>query len=206
MLRFLAQFISVVCHPLFVPLYAILILLNADPFLFGEPLSYDFMFILRTVVLNALFFPLITVMLMRGLNFIDSYEIPDRRQRILVYIPTIIFYSWTYTVFLKSEYHVAVGNIMLGATLAVSLALVINALYAKISMHTLGMGGLMAVALFVSRNIAKFDLSGTLMLVILVAGAVGTARLLLRSHTYAEVYYGYITGFLSMAIPFIFLK
>ncbi len=204
MLRFLAQLISVVCHPLFVPLYAVLILLKADPFLFGVPFSYDFIFILRTVLLNAIFFPLVAVVLMRSLNFIESYELPDRQQRIFVYIPTIIFYGWTYTVFLKSEYHEALGDIMLGASLAVSAALVINALYAKISMHTLGMGGLMAIALFVSRNMAKFDMSGVLMLVVLAAGAVGTARLLLQSHTYAEVYYGYMIGFLCMALPLIF--
>ena len=73
-MRSIAQLLSVVFHPIFVPTYATLLLVWCNPFLFGYILDADSLTILLTVVLYSIVYPLITITLMRMLNFIDSYD------------------------------------------------------------------------------------------------------------------------------------
>jgi len=80
--------------------------------------------------------------------------------------------------------------------------LVVTSVFSKISLHTIGMGGLFAIALF-SVNIAVKDVSLILFLTIFIAGLVGTARMYLDAHNLKEVYNGYLVGFLSMFFAFL---
>lgn len=197
---FLARLVSVIFHPLFVPLYAVLYLFAGNPFLFGSEIG----FAVRTIILNCIFFPLIAVLLMKALGIIESLELPSRQDRILAYIPVCVCLIWACTVLYKEAHIEALSDVMIGVCIALSIAFVVNSVYAKISMHTLGMGGLVAIALFSTQNIAIADTSYWLMAIILLAGMVGTARLLLKAHTLPEIYYGYFFGFMSCAFPLIF--
>ena len=89
---------------------------------------------------------------------------------------------------------------MLGASISVSLALVIHSVYQRVSWHSLGMGGLVAIALHAAQTIARTDMSLGLAAIILAAGLTGTARLWLGKHTPYEVGRGYLFGFLCMTI------
>jgi membrane-associated phospholipid phosphatase len=57
-----------------------------------------------------------------------------------------------------------------------------------------GMGGLIALVIYISFYL-KVNLSFYLILVVLLAGITGTARLILKAHTPAEVYSGFVMGF-----------
>jgi hypothetical protein len=57
-----------------------------------------------------------------------------------------------------------------------------------------GLGGLMGMIMFISFYL-KVDLSFYLILTILITGVTGSARLLLKAHTPAEVYSGFLMGF-----------
>jgi len=141
--------------------------------------------------------------LMRLLDFIDNYQLHDRKNRILVFIPTSFFFWWTFMVFLKSDYPEVLSDVMLGATISVCIALLITSVFSKISLHTIGMGGLFAIVLF-SVNIAVKDISLVLFATIFFAGLVGTSRMYLKAHNLQEVYNGYLVGFLSMFFAFVF--
>jgi len=201
-MKTLAQLVSFLFHPIFVPSYAILFLVWCNPYEFGQFGSYDNMFIIRTSVLYSVLYPLFIVVLMRLLEFIDNYQLADRKNRILVFIPTSFCFWWTFIVFLKSDYLEVLGDVMLGATISISIALVVTALFSKISLHTIGMGGLFAIVLF-SVNIAVKDVSMILFATIFIAGLVGTCRMWLDAHNLQEVYNGYLVGFLSMFFAFL---
>ncbi len=201
-MKILSKLISFIFHPIFVPTYAILFLVWSNPYEFGQFGSYDSFFILQTAILYSILYPLFVVVLLRLLDFIDNYEMRDRKNRILVFIPTSFFFWWTFIVYLKSDYSEVLSDVMLGATISISIALVITSVFSKISLHTIGMGGLFAIALF-SVNIAVKDVTVFLFAAIFIAGLVGTCRMYLKAHNLQEVYNGYLVGFLSMFFAFL---
>ena len=92
----------------------------------------------------------------------------------------------------------------LGATIALFVAFFIN-LFSKISMHTVGMGGFLAMIIII---IARSYVGAEPLFIfgILACGLTGTARLLLGAHKTADIYGGYFVGFLSqfIALQYIF--
>ena len=90
---------------------------------------------------------------------------------------------------------------MLGACLAIFVALFIN-IFSKISLHAIGVGSLVAL-LFVLVRISTYDMRLLLLAAVLVAGIVGTARLILQAHDIREIYSGYLVGFTGQFVAFI---
>ena len=86
----------------------------------------------------------------------------------------------------------------LGATIALFIAFFIN-LFTKISMHTVGMGGFLAmIIIIIARSYGGAEF--LFVFGVLACGLVGTARLLLGSHQVSDVYGGYFVGFLAQFV------
>jgi membrane-associated phospholipid phosphatase len=101
---------------------------------------------------------------------------------------------------------------VLGATIGLFLAFFIN-IFTKISVHAVGMGGLIAMCIILifewSRSILPLQFSQSLwtvdfqlilLLSIILAGLVGMSRLALHAHTPADLYRGYVAGFAAVFI------
>jgi membrane-associated phospholipid phosphatase len=81
---------------------------------------------------------------------------------------------------------------MLGATMAVILSFLIN-VFSKISMHTVGMGGFVAMIMLMATH-SYVSLEWVILLAIMLAGFTGTARLMLKAHEPTDVFGGYVVG------------
>jgi membrane-associated phospholipid phosphatase len=208
--RVMAQVISILFHPLLMLLYAFLILAWSNPFLFGE-ISFQRVF---TNKVNSLLFiwltifsfavPMLTVFMMRGLNLVSDITLPMRTERIGPYIIVgllyiIIFVNFNNNPTIPSELRI----FSLGATIALFMAFFIN-LFSKISMHTVAMGGFLAMVLIaIARSYAHNEY--VFILAVMACGLVGTARMILGAHEPADIYGGYFIGFLSQFVALNFL-
>lgn len=221
MLRIAAQVISVLFHPLMMLTYMLILLMLANPYLFGvssigEQQSVEL--ILR-VFFSTFLIPAIAVAMMRFLGFVQSMELPEKEERIGPYIVTSIFYLWLFRNFLgNSVIPTAYTSFVLGATISLFIAFFIN-IFSKISAHTVGMGGLigMVVITMLLFSYGAFEvtlplvgtfsltMAGVLIVVIILAGLVGTARLLLQAHDPLDLYGGYLVGFASQLLALRFL-
>jgi membrane-associated phospholipid phosphatase len=65
----------------------------------------------------------------------------------------------------------------------------------KISAHQTAMGGWVAVVAVLSTKFTSEPLFYYLLLIILLSGLFGTARLYLNAHRPAEIYGGFLLGF-----------
>ncbi len=210
-MRFLSEFVSYILHPIFLPFYAVVLFVWCNPYLWGLPHFSDPISNLQLafinpisgiVLINSVFFPLVTIFLMRQLEFIDSYKVEDRRQRVLVFMTTSFFFIWTFMM-LRNNYSELMSDILLGATISLFAAFIINNLFEKISLHAMGMGGLLAIVI-TALNITHYDLTYLFLAVIFCSGLVGTARLILKAHQTREIYTGYMLGFVCQAFAFIY--
>jgi hypothetical protein len=117
----------------------------------------------------------------------------ERKDR---YIPIIIsFFLFVFCFYLIRRIDIPgmFYSFMLGGIFTLLITFFIT-IWFKISIHMVGLGGLMALVIFISFYL-KVNLSFYLILVILFAGITGTARLHLKAHTPVEVYSGYVMGF-----------
>ncbi len=159
--------------------------------------------IVGSVAVNTIFFPLITVLLLKGLGFVKSIYLRTQRERIIPYVASNIFYFWIFLVFKnKSEVPLIATSFVLGIFLASSAALVLNSFF-KISMHALGMGALCGILLVIIFSGFPFGTFLPLMVVILLTGIVSTSRLILSNHTMFDINCGILIAILSQMVAYI---
>lgn len=144
MVKRIALVISFVFHPLLLPTYSIVLILFANPFLFGNYSRTQIGGLIISVFINTFLLPAIAILLMYKLGFIKSLYMQEGRERIIPFFGVIIFYIWTFMAFRKSEYPEILNIPLLGACFSILLAFLIT-LFKKISLHTVGMGSLVGL-------------------------------------------------------------
>lgn len=195
-LRIPAHLFSWIFHPLFIPVYTIGFLLIYHPTYFSGFSDYDKLKLLITTILNTVFYPAFAVLLMKGLGFINSIFIPTQKERIAPYLSSMIFYFWTAWVYFKfvPQNATAIPSFMTGVFLTTVAALLQN-IYFKISMHGMGVGGLIGFFLVI-MNSHSMLMTWPLCLALLIGGLVCTSRLIVSDHHPREIYLGLLTGML----------
>lgn len=149
---------------------------------------------LLIICVNGIFFPLVAVLLLKAVGFIKSLFLPTQKERIIPYILTNFFFFWTFWVFRNSPEAPALMKAMtLGVFLASSAAIVFN-IYHKISMHAIGVGGLVGLALTSVYNEPSVISALPLAVALLIAGFVCTSRLAVSNHKPADIYIGFTVG------------
>lgn len=195
--KIFGHFFSIVFVPLLMPLYGALFAMWANPYAFSDP-GVNALTLIRIAVLTF-GFPAFTIFLLIRLKFIQTVNVYDRQERIIPYITSGFFYIWATVVFFKEGFNTQLTYILLGSTIALFVDFLINILVIKVSMHTTGAGGLVALVL-VLFPYSMVNAFPVLLGAVLIAGCVGAARLALKAHSEREVYLGYLTGFFSFML------
>ena len=203
-----ALLISGLFHPLLIPTYIFLLLVGVNPYLFGTTDLGESraMSKLILIFLDTFVIPVVAVFIMVRLNMISSLMMREKSERIGPLLLVMVLYFWIYWNFNQSNQTPTIFSaFLLGVIISLVVAFVIN-LLDKISLHATGMGGLVAVCLillvlFGDSGIAlgslTLGLPLLLLLAVLLAGAVGAARLALGAHDRLQLYVGYSLGFVA---------
>ncbi|MCB0594031.1 MAG: hypothetical protein H6557_17060 [Lewinellaceae bacterium] len=221
MLRLLAQVVSFIFHPLLIVTYMLVLLLLVNPYLFGVSSIGDSAskLLILQIFLSTFFIPGVAVSMLRFTGMISSFEMKDKQERIGPYIITGVFYLWMFRNFLTNpSIPTAFTSFLLGATIGLFFAFFIN-IFSKISAHAVGVGGLLGMVVITmllfsydtftilsARGTLEVSMSTVLLITIVIAGLVGTARMALEAHEPMDLYGGYLVGFASqfMALRFLF--
>ena len=203
--KILAKIISVVFHPLFIPLYVVYYLVFIHDGYFTGFSDKARSWVLIRVALNMIFFPAVTVLLLKGVGFIDSIYLRKQRDRIIPYMAAGIFFFWMYLVFRnQSEIPQILTAFTFGAFLSSSVALLAN-IYFKISMHAIGCGGMIGLMIVVLNTNPSSPFTLPLMIAIFITGLVCTSRLIVSDHMPGDIYTGLFVGFVCQFISAAFL-
>jgi hypothetical protein len=188
MLNKIAYIISVITHPVFLFSYAFMYLLfNTDIFL-GITQMYKIWMIISYLVLNSILIPLMLIFF-----FERNFNITERKKRFLPYAIMAVVYIIIYIFFLKFHFPDIIRKFLLGITIGLCALIIIN-FFLKISMHTTSAGATIALFMYL-YFIYPEDFFSALMIIIVLAGLIGSSRLKLNEHTRLELYSGYLLGF-----------
>jgi len=196
----LAKVISAIFHPLLVPTYALLLLINLQTHSILA-LPEDFRYIIVSFVfLTTFVLPSIIIFILLKVGKIKSLEMQSQQERVLpMLIIAAAFYS-TYYLLKQSAVTGLMSLFMVGATMLVLITLIINYI-TKISLHMTAWGGLFGTFLGFAISF-HYNLMPILFIIILVIGLIATARLKLNAHTPLQVYLGFLVGTLVMVFLF----
>lgn len=192
---------SIVFHPLLIPTWGFL-LLSVSGFYFAIlPWSVK-RILLLIVFLFTFLLPALSIWLL-SLSQRSDLNMEKSTDRILPLLMSSLFYYTGYQILERMPLF-PIFNLFLIASILVQIALVILSLWWKISAHSAAMGGLIGGFIAISFRVQQHSLP-LLALLILVAGMVGSARLILSKHTSWEVYTGFTLGFLIMNLIITFI-
>ncbi|MBP7184478.1 MAG: hypothetical protein KBA06_03140 [Saprospiraceae bacterium] len=210
---------SFIFHPLIIVTYILIIMVWSDPFIFGFKSILDAGKLIFLVFITTFFIPGLAIAMLRPLGFIDSLDMETNNERIIPFIIAGVFYTWMFRNLIDNNnipYFFTIA--VLGATIGLFVAFFIN-IYYKISIHGVGMGGLLAVlflmlfpydyrnSIFIVQNghIVFFNLLLLMMLIMVITGWVGVSRLYLKAHKDHQYYIGVLVGFCCQVIAYYIL-
>ena len=198
-LRIAANFISYLFHPLFIPVYIIWFLLTFQPFFFAGFAPMQKLITLIQFFMIYSFFPLITVLLAKGLGFLQSIHLKTQKDRIIPYIACEIYYFWmAYVIRHQDDFPREIMQLTIAIFLASSIGLLVNIIM-KVSMHAISMG-VMVVFIGLLAATQSNNYTPYLSVALLIAGLVCTARMIVSDHTSKEIYTGLLVGGASMIL------
>lgn len=195
-----AKIISVLFHPLLTPTYALLMLINIQSHsLLLLPISHKYL-VVGFVFLTTFVLPSIIIVILLKFGKIKSLEMDSQHERILPMIIIAALFYGTYQLLKQTPVTGIMTFFMVGATMLVLLALMINYI-TKISLHMTAWGGVLGC--FLGMAIAfNFEFSLLIYLLIFLIGIIAAARLRLNAHTPLQVYGGFLLGAGGMLLLF----
>lgn len=193
----LAKIISGIFHPLFMPLYGLIILITAPTFLHYLPSEVK-KIVLIVVLVNNVLIPLAMLPFFRYRNVISSYNIEERSERVMPLLTASILYCTTSFIVFRFQIPFFLKSFIFATAVLSILVSMIN-FWWKISIHSVGAGALAATVLVLSLKLHT-PLTGYLAAVILAGGLILTSRLKLNSHNPAQVWVGFLAGFLVISL------
>lgn len=185
-----ARIMSMVFTPFYLPLVGLIAL-----FLFSYmalmPLAYKLM-VLIMVYLFTILLPTLLIHLYRRYQGWSLIEIGAKERRMVPYIISIVCYFCCYYLMTVLRIPNFMARILVAALMIQVICALINVWW-KISTHTAAIGGVTG-ALTAFAFLFDFNPVWWLCLTLILAGMVGSSRIILRQHTLAQVTAGFIVG------------
>lgn len=193
----LAKIISVIFHPLFMPLYGLGIIFTAPTLLEYLPAEVKKMLVL-VILVNNIIIPATLLQIFKNRNIINSYNIEERGERVVPLLLVSILYSVTSYIIFRYQIPVFLKAFIFASTLLVISVTIIN-LWWKISIHAVAAGALVSVVIILSLKMHS-PLTLYLIAAILAGGLILSSRLKLDSHDPPQVWFGFFTGLSGLTL------
>ena len=185
-----ARVISAVFTPFSIPFLAFLIL-----FLFAYlrimPIQYK-LIVLGVVYCFTILMPTLTIFLFRKINGFSPEDLGERKRRFMPFLLTITSYVFCLVMMHRLNIPWYMTGIILAALIMMVICIIVNLKW-KLSEHMAGVGAIVGGLVSFSA-LFGYNPIWWLCLFILIAGVLGTARIILQHHTLGEVLVGFVVG------------
>lgn len=181
---------SMVFTPFYLPLVG-LVALFIFSYMSMMPWWYK-VIVLTLVYLFTILLPTVLIHIYRRYQGWTLIELGKKERRMVPYIISILCYFTCY--YLMNVFRIPhfMSRILVAALMIQIVCALINVWW-KISTHTASIGGV-AGALVAFSLLFSFNPVWWLCLVFIVAGMVGSSRMILRQHTLSQVITGFLAG------------
>ena len=196
-----ARVVSVIFTPFYLPILGLIALFTLS-YLSQMPWRFKLQ-LLILVYLFTILLPTLLIHLYRRYQGWTLIQLGNKERRMVPYVISILCYFAC--VYLMDYLHVPhfMSNIVTAALFIQIVCALINVWW-KISTHTAAIGGV-AGALFIFGELFTFNPVWWLCLVFVLAGILGSSRMILRQHSLAQVVAGFFVGIICSITGLLFL-
>ena len=185
-----AKAVSVIFTPFSIPFVAFLILFVFS-YLRIMPLQYK-LIVLGVVYCFTILMPTLTIFLFRKINGFGPGDLAERKRRYVPFILTITSYIFCLLMMHRLNIPWYMTGIIFAALIMMIICVIVNLKW-KLSEHMAGAGAIIG-GLVAFSALFGYNPVGWLCIFILIAGVLGTARIILQHHTLGEVMGGFAGG------------
>ena len=187
----LSKLISIILHPIFMPILALYLSLKQIPSIGFAITNYQ-NYIYLVLIFSTVILPLISIFFLIKSGKVSSLEMSNHKERSVPLFRTALWMGLGYYILenilvfspiIKAE--------LIGAISIILIASIISK-YWKISLHLLGIGGLVGV--LIALEIIYGNLQHLIIIFILLSGVLAMARIKEKAHNYPQVYIGFLGG------------
>ena len=186
----ISRLVSALFTPFSIPFLAFLAL-----FLFSYlsimPIQYK-LIVLGIVYCFTIMMPVLTIFIFRKINGFSAQELSERKKRYTPFFLTIISYVFCLVMMNRLNIPWYMSGIILAALIMMVICVIVNLKW-KLSEHMAGAGAVIG-GLGAFSAPFRYKPAWWLCGFIMVAGVLGTARIILRHHTLGEVLGGFAVG------------
>jgi len=191
----LARILSYILHPLLMPFFAVVLVMNLNTYI-----AYSISPQVQRIIISLVFIttgalPVLTAIILLQKGMIRSLEMESIAERRIPFISTAVFYLICFYLLRQLPVPRLLSLMVLGATITIFIAWLLSFRW-KVSIHMIGIGGLIGM-LFGLSQILNADLLTIIITSTIFSGLLGTSRLILGAHTPKQVYIGFLIGFLT---------
>lgn len=196
-----ARVVSMIFTPFYLPILGLVVLFSLS-YLNQYQASYKVM-VLAVVYLFTILLPTLLIHFYRRYQGWSLTELGLKERRIVPYLISILCYFTC--LYLMEQMHIPyfMRSIVTAALIIQIVCALINVWW-KISTHTAAIGGV-AGALFIFSEVFRFNPTWWFCLVILVAGILGSSRMILRQHILSQVVVGFLVGVVCAVVGIVYL-
>jgi hypothetical protein len=198
LLKGLGILFSYLFHPLLLIVWVSLYLLYINDTIFLGLDSFDRLKIFLRIISTSVLLPLVTVLLLKALDFIKSIQLHTQKERIIPYVACITFFFWSFYVARQLNDPAPLKAFLLTLFISASAGLIINN-YFKVSMHAMGAGSLLAFFILLLYN-GSIESGLPLTLAVFIAGITCTSRFIAGKHHPFDIGFGFFMGFVLQLI------
>ncbi|MEN8118081.1 MAG: hypothetical protein ABFS16_13945 [Bacteroidota bacterium] len=186
----LARIISIIFHPVLIPTLGTLLLLNSG--FYFSMLSWEAKrFVLLVIFFTTSILPMLTVAVI-ALKPTYNISMPESRDRVIPLLLSSVYFYIGFQLLNKMHAFPAF-RLFMAASVLVIIGLLLISFKWKISVHMAAIGSLSGILFALSFRNGMNPL-WPIIIVVLVSGIVGTARLALGKHNIWQIIAGYVLG------------
>ena len=185
-----SRVVSIVFTPFYLPTLGLLALFSFS-YLSLLPFQYKAI-VIAIVYFFTILLPTLLIHVYRRHQHWNLIELGQRERRMVPYVLSILCYFTC--VYIMRSLHIPhfMSSIVVAALCIQIICAIVNGWW-KISTHTAAIGGVVG-ALVAFAAIFGFNPLPWLCITIIIAGILGTSRMILRQHSLSEVVSGFLVG------------
>jgi membrane-associated phospholipid phosphatase len=208
--RILSHGISVLFHPLLLPTYIFILVGYFSPLAIAPLNTLEGRrFLIGLIFLSTFFLPFLLlalyIMIQNTRWTMKSFFLENPKERVFPFLIIAAFYSvLIYFLRLTPQFNETILIVMSCVTVSIIIMAIISNFW-KISAHAVGISGMIAVLASINNRIPDSTLFYPLVIIIVLAGCLMSARLYLNAHNPSQILGGALLGLLVGGFSYIFL-
>jgi hypothetical protein len=194
----IAGIVSVILHPVFIPLYCVYFIFRLQIYPFSLfPTDREMYIVLLLITIFNVLIPLIFIFLLKKTGLIQTFQLEQKRERVfplfiyamMLYFSAIICRRWNLP---------PICDLVFLLMAMISLSSLMISFFYKISLHLIGWGTLAGLLIFFINFFGQSHYLIWLSLLIFLSGLISWSRAVLEKHKAGEMITGFVLGCLLM--------